>query len=111
MRVYRFLLPDVGNDGRDYFEARVTWQEHATRVAGGFTKFPRVEGLWSDAGELYVDQSHPYEVAVEDGIGEATRVYLTREWFNAFPDQLACYSVEVGQGWIDNRPEVTDTNP
>lgn len=105
MRLYRFLMPDVGNDGRDYREGRLSFKIAVGTLVGGFTEAGEVSGTWEDAGKVYRDTSHALDIAVEDGKGEAVRRALVKEWFRCFPDQLACFSAEIGEAWIDCRPE------
>lgn len=102
MRVYRFHLPLTGNDGRDYSASVGQWLDKASELAGGYTYIGKVRGYWRDPKTqiTYVDEMHAVEVAVEDG-QDALRVVLVQAFRILFPDQLAVYSAEIGQAWIE----------
>ncbi len=100
MRVYRFHLPDTGNDGRDYGLARAEWLHQAAFIAGGYTLLGEARGLWRDGSATYAETMHIVEVAVEDG-ADSVRGHLVALAKQYFPDQLAIYSAEVGQAWIE----------
>lgn len=104
MRVYRFHLPDKSNDAKtDYRSARHAWLNDALRMAGGATALGKASGVWRDPsdGKVYWETMWVYEVAIEDEFGEDTRRGLVNLAKIAFPDQLAIYSAEVGQAWIE----------
>lgn len=101
MRLYRFHMPDTGNDGRDYADARLKFRDECLRLAGGYTLGQKVLGYWNEGGVTYLDLNWPIEVAVEDGKGEATRRRLVQLFKECFPDQLAVFSAEIGEAWIE----------
>lgn len=104
MRVYRFLAPTHTNDGATYHPiALESFLADCLRLANSYTILGRVSGAWRDeaSGQVYRESMNVVEVAVEDGLGEATRRRLVDLFREQFPDQSAVYSAEVGQAWIE----------
>lgn len=103
MRLYRFHMPDTSNSGACYLEGRERFKRECLRLAGGYTEHAIAQGAWRDeaAKADYIEYVWPIDVAVEDGKGEATRRRLVTLFKECFPDQLAVFSAEIGQAWIE----------
>lgn len=101
MKLYQFTLPTHTNAGLSYELARKRWEAHAIAAAGGITKAPGFsEGVWRSGGRDYRETVALYTVACEP----ATFKLLLAHAFDMFPDQLAIFTVELGNANVNERP-------
>lgn len=101
MKLYQFTLPTHTNAGLSYELARKRWEQHAIAAAGGITRAPGfAEGVWRDQGREYKETVALYTVACE----VSTFKLLLAHAFECFPDQLAIFTVELGEAYVNERP-------
>lgn len=101
MRLYQFTLPVRTNAGLSYELARKTFEREALKLAGGYTapqSFKR--GVWRGAERDYKEEVAEYTVACEP----ATFKALLAVAFEAFPDQEALFTADLGPATIHTRP-------
>jgi hypothetical protein len=101
MNTYEIYLPTLTNDrARSYEAARIKWQALALDLAGGYTRYPFVDGAWRGAGgRTELDQMVPYRVACSSVIWAD----LLAQAFALFPDQAAIMFTKLGKAEIVNR--------
>lgn len=103
MKLYRYLLPLIQNDGTTHYKAEI---EKARQLAldlfGGYTDGGEVAGAWRDeSGKVYNDRLRVLDVGAEDTASFDVAL------FNLFYDQKAIFRAELGEVDIIAAPRPT----
>lgn len=103
-RLYLFTLPVRTNAGLTCEIARKRWSGEALKLCGGVTEpqsFNR--GVWDNGdGQTYREEVAEYKVACTAAQYKALLAFA----FDAFPDQEAIFTADLGEAFVNVRTPI-----
>lgn len=105
-RLYLFTLPVRTNAGLTCELARKRWAAEALKQCGGLTE-PQAfnKGVWDNGdGQTYKEEVAEYKVACTAAQYKALLAFA----FDAFPDQEAIFTADLGEAFVNVRAKVAE---